>query len=841
MHRYCPTVMTEPVGITRYEPEDAEDYGPQTKRARVEEVADEEDPTQFHKVFPHPVADVLGVGQTAFEEIWEAQLDMGLEKNPWAPFDSEEEWGLTEWLSKRVNKTATDEFLKLTITKNWTQPSFTSSYTFKKKLKKLPTGPGWTYGKPLHELWWQDPVECVRELIGNPAFKDYLSYVPKKVYADPQGKMRVYDEMWTVLRTWMGLLPMEHLPSGAIVAPVILASDKTNLTHFRGDKAAWPIYLTIGNIRKDIRRQPSKHATVLIGYLPISKMLHFKDDEAQQIGRYRLFHNCMRLVMEPLVEAGARGVDMICADRNIRHVYPILAVYIADHPKQCLITCCKENHCPRCVVGLKHRGDHFDSPFRDVNETRATLDRHKNGEDSYLFEDHGLCAIYFPFWSHLPHTDIFMCITLDILHQLHKGVFKDHIVSWCSTIISDAHFQAMTDFHGLRHFKRGISTVSQWTCMEHKEMQCIVLGVIAGAVEPHVFQAARAVLDFIYYAQYQSHTDKTLARMQDALDEFHANKLIFVELGLRQHFNIPKVHLMCHYVQSIRALGSADGFNSESPERLHIDYAKDAYQASSKVDYIVQMTHWLELQEAVFRHGIFIDWVVSKGGLSESLHLDSLEDDEEELTFADSDIIPSGLLALHGYRVAKTCLFPTISVSCLQTEFGAIDFIPALQTFLSHHFPNSSIPASQYDRFDLFKSVLLQLPRRDHINRCKPPSPAHFDVVFVVEDHQLWESGTGLDGLRLAQIRAIFKLPPQYGKFPQLLRDPEPATNLYRLACLTPVISIQVLLQAAHLIPWFGSSKVDVSWVNGDVLELVDDFYVNPYINFHLFDTLEHL
>ncbi|KAG1866944.1 hypothetical protein C8R48DRAFT_599934 [Suillus tomentosus] len=877
----------------------------------MEEVADEEEPIQFAKVFPRPVADVLGVGQTVFEEIRESQVDMGLEKNPWAPFDDEYEWGLAEWLSKRVNKTATDEFLKLAITKNRTQPSFTSNYTFQKKLDKLPTGPGWTCEivtstgdrvggdrKPLteqHELWRRDPVECVRDLIGNPAFKDYLSYVPEQVFADPQGKTRVYDEMWTGDWWWN---MQERLPSGAVVAPVILASNKTNLTRFRGDKAAWPIYLTIGNIKKDIRRQPSKHATVLIGYLPISKMLHFKDDEGRQIARYRLFHNCMRLVTKPLVDAGRHGVDMICADRNIRRIHPILVAYIADHPEQCLIACCKENHCPRCVVGTKHRGDHFDSPLRDVNETRATLERHKNSEDPHLFEDHGLRAIYFPFWSHLPHTDIFMCITPDILHQLHKGVFKDHIVSWCSTIISDAEFdarfQAMSDFHGLRHFKRGISTVSQWTCTEHKEMQRVVLGVIAGAVEPRVFRAARAVLDFIYYAQYQAHTDTTLARMQEALDVFHVNKDVFVELGLRQHFNIPKVHSMRHYVQSIRALGSADGFNSESPERLHIDYAKDAYQASSKVDYIAQMTHWLELQEAVFRHGMFLNWVASKGGLGESLDSDLLEDEDEEPTFADSDIIPSGLLASHGYHVAKSCPFLAVSVSRLQTDFGAIDFIPALQTFLTHHFPHSSISASQYDRFDLFKSVSLRLPRRDHISdlkrlnrvrahpaipnrdRRKPPSPAHFDVAFVVEDHQLWESGTGFDGmskslsllwahdadtlatgLRLAQICAIFKLPSHYGKFPhplayvewfRPLHDPEPATNLYQLARSTrnqrrfaSVISVRDLLQAAHLMPRFGSSKVDVSWINGDVLELADEFYVNPYINFHIFDTIQHL
>ncbi|KAG2337403.1 hypothetical protein BDR05DRAFT_978504 [Suillus weaverae] len=393
----------------------------------------------------------------------------------------------------------------------------------------------------------------------------------------------------------------------------------------------------------------------------------------------------MRLVTKSLVDAGHNGVDMICADRNIRHIYPILAAYITDHPEQCLITCCKENHCPHY---------HFDSPLQDVNETRATLEHHKN--------DHGLRAIHFPFWAHLPHTNIFMCITPDILHQLHKGVFKDHIVRWCSTIISNtefnAHFQAMSDFHGLHHFKRGISTVSQWTCTEHKEMQRIVLGVIAGAVEPHVFWAVRAVLDFIYYAQYQAHMDTTLAWMQEALDVFHMNKAVFVELRLRQHFNIPKVHSMHHYVQSIQALGSADGFNSESPECLHIDYAKDAYQASSKVDYIMQMTHWLELQEAVFRHGIFLNWV-------------ALKDEDEEPTFADSDIIPSGLLTSHGYRVAKSCPFLTVSVSRLQTDFGAVDFIPTLQTFLTHHFPHSSISASQYDHFDLFKSVLLQLPR----------------------------------------------------------------------------------------------------------------------------------
>jgi hypothetical protein len=48
-----------------------------------------------------------------------------------------------------------------------------------------------------HELWRRDPVECIRELIGNPAFKDYISYIPDMVYLDAEGNVRIYDEMWT--------------------------------------------------------------------------------------------------------------------------------------------------------------------------------------------------------------------------------------------------------------------------------------------------------------------------------------------------------------------------------------------------------------------------------------------------------------------------------------------------------------------------------------------------------------------------------------------------------------------------------------------------------------------
>jgi hypothetical protein len=52
------------------------------------------------------------------------------------------------------------------------------------------------------ELWKRDPVECVKELIGNPAFQNLVSYVPQRAYADKAGLKRIFDEMWTADWWW---------------------------------------------------------------------------------------------------------------------------------------------------------------------------------------------------------------------------------------------------------------------------------------------------------------------------------------------------------------------------------------------------------------------------------------------------------------------------------------------------------------------------------------------------------------------------------------------------------------------------------------------------------------
>ena len=478
-----------------------------------------------------------------------------------------------------------------------------------------------------------------------------------------------------------------------------------------------------------------------MGYLPVAKLDCFSKG-IRSLQGYRLFHHCMEMILEGLVKVGTEGIEMVCADGWIRRVFVILAAYVADYPEQCLVACCMENRCPGCTVKPTDRGNPDKYRCRYMEETLELLKKHQSGRDPPQFEKIGLRAVYNPFWAQLPHCNIFRCFTPDILHQLHKGIFKDHLVSWCTQIMGekeiDKRFKAMNGYPGLRHFKKGISSVTQWTGTEHKQMEKILLGITIGGVPNRFIPVVRSLINFIYLSQLQYHTSQTLQLLEGCLKSFHDHKDIVVELKIRDNFNIPKLHSIQHYVDCIRSLGSADGYNSESPERLHIDFAKEAYRASNKRDYLEQMAVWLQRHEASWLRESYLIWVEKRLETLMKAEVKPMEeegaednDDEvehlevqQDVTQRDFNITEPQARALSNlnfpnlrnqYSIAKTPPHKNLMVEKLTEDFGTTNFISALSSFLRHAFPGSTITPSHRDRFDAYKQIIISLPKNEYI------------------------------------------------------------------------------------------------------------------------------
>ena len=270
-------------------------------------------------------------------------------------------------------------------------------------------------------------------------------------------------------------LEKEH--PGATIVPILLSTDKTLLTTFR-NKTAYPLYMTIGNLPKEICRKPSKHAFILLAYLPTTRLLHVSNLSQSRQLISNLYHSCMRRILEPLETAGTTGVYMTCGDGHRYRVHPIFAAFIGNYPEQILSTGSIYGECPTCNVDHGLLGDydsHNTNQLWDLRSVRTILDTFDQDPAGFL----RACAkarikpIIKPFWINLPYTHIFRSITPDILHQIYQGIVK-RLIGWIIKAVRseevDARCCCLPPNHNLRAFTKGISSLSRVTGQEHNHM-----------------------------------------------------------------------------------------------------------------------------------------------------------------------------------------------------------------------------------------------------------------------------------------------------------------------------------------------------------------------------------
>jgi hypothetical protein len=664
-----------------------------------------------------------------------------------------------------------------------------------------------------------------------------------------------------------------------------------------GGKAAYPIYITLGNIPKALRRKPSMHGCALLGYLSTDKQPGEGESKmVKKVKAQRVVHEALRRILRPLEEAGRNGVEMTSANGEVRRVFPILAVYAADYPEQCLLSCSKYMDCPKCQrkkAALSDLGT--ESPSKTQEWTTETINSCRSQSTSWT-QFYDLCMeagvtpyVPNPFWADLPYFNIHNSITPDVLHQLYQGVLK-HLIKWCQKLCTenelDARIRCLPPFHGRRHFANGISNLTQVSGTERKHMAKILLACIHDKLPEKGVLACRAILDFIYLAQYPSHDDDTLDYMKERIKLFQANKDFFIDSGACEDLNIPKLHSLLHYVGSIQLFGTTDNYNTEMFERLHIDIAKEAWRMSNKRDAFPQMVNWLSRREKVWR---FETSVINDGpephveGSDEELSESETDEDQPTTAPAPEGIEEAGeILPVEPKTPFKTLSkFPSSKeklVSKIQKEHDAPHLPDALKLYLNKllHIPDSSrmlgyrtLPICRLDTWHQFK---LDPVKVDAVDNSESPAiqtiracpsnhgrPSRFDTVIVLKSDEA--ESTGLQGTRVGRLRVIFKLPHEVGTFPvpsfwpkeplayiewytELKSLPNSQSHLFYLVQRLEsqpgiVLPLSEIRQACMLAPDFSDLPLsDPSLDTHRILDKCSNFYINNFASKLCYSTL---
>ncbi|KAJ3775118.1 hypothetical protein FB446DRAFT_638542 [Lentinula raphanica] len=801
--------------------------------------------------------------------------------NPWAPFGSQTEWEIARWAKLRgPSSTALTELLSIPGVCENLDLSYSNADQLNAIIdKRLPsTCPKFQRQEVVvqgqaYEMYFRDILECLKSLYGDAEFTEYLKFAPERHYENAQRENQLFHDMYTGGWWWSTQARLDrHAGPGRTIVPILLSSDKTQVTLFR-NKTVYPVYMTIGNIPKELRRKPSRRAYILVGYLPTTSLEHIKSPSSRRRSLANLFHACMRTIVRPLEAVGATGLVMTSGDGVKRHCHPIFAAYISDYPEQIVVTCCISGTCPRCTIPRQSIGENTEPyPSRQLRLILETLQMADDSPSAFIkaCRDAGIKPVFDPFWAHLPYSNVYTSITPDILHQLYQGVFK-HMKNWIIDAYGaheiDARCRRLPPNHNVRIFTKGISTLQRVSGVEHAQMSSFILGLIAEAPLPggmssiRLVRCLRGLIDFLYLSQYPVHSTHSLNLLSDALHRFHANKAIFIDLDIRSDFRIPKIHFMNHYVDDIRGVGTLDNFNTEYTERLHIDLAKQAYRATNKKDELSQMALWLERKEKVMKHAAHLAWV--KAGKHPPLR---------------SHWVPPGMNPTRTLKMAKHPSVNRVKVTDVIQHYGATFFKAALARFVvqlkqpnltgtrlddaasglflgvSHVSAYHRIKYLHQDTFTGISSTADSI----HVQPARKDKHGHglsgrFDTVLVRISNS--ESEGPLDiarDTRVAQVRIVFTLTDKASEHlfqgiptqdrPHVLAYIEwftpftaqdPNHGLYKVSRstveggrLASIIDIQRILRSVHLLPRFGP-VANRDWTSSSVLEDCTSFLVN--------------
>ncbi|KAJ3475333.1 hypothetical protein NLI96_g11907 [Meripilus lineatus] len=381
----------------------------------------------------------------------------------------------------------------------------------------------------MHETYTvhaRDTFAVQQQFLANQDFANGFDYTPYEAYTHDGN--RTWSNLLSGRWAWkqadqIAVDPNTH---GSMFAPVILGADKTTVSVATGNSEYHPVYMSLGNISNDLRRGHCD-AVVPVAFLAIPKTCRENEKKDDfRLFRKQLYHASLAHILQPLREGMTTPQVLMCPDGHYRRVIFELGPFIADYPEQVLLAGIVQGWCPKCLALNNNLDTDGLLRFRAFTEQMCATYSEQD-----LWDAFGIVGAVKPFTMEFPRADIHELLSPDILHQLIKGTFKDHLVTWIEDYINSAHppavakqimddidrrIAAVPGFPGLRRFHEGCK-FKQWTGNDSKALMKVFIPSITGHVPDAMVRCVVAFTDFCYLARRSSHTTQDLDKMELAL------------------------------------------------------------------------------------------------------------------------------------------------------------------------------------------------------------------------------------------------------------------------------------------------------------------------------------
>ncbi|KAK0229933.1 hypothetical protein EDD85DRAFT_923055 [Armillaria nabsnona] len=358
-----------------------------------------------------------------------------------------------------------------------------------------------------YQIWYQDPDTIITHILSNSNFCTKFNTLPY-VHVRPDGKQR-----------WCNFMSDNYVwkQSGAMYVAIILGSDKT----------------TVSVATENVEVCDWKHDDDLIFCL-IKK---------------QLYHSSIATILNSLKPAMTQPVI----------IYD-LGAFIAGYLEQVLPSGIVSGWCAKCTA----LSNDLDGPggYKSQELTELLLEEYGGGDGHVLWHNYGIDKNILPFTFAFPHVNIYEIPISDLLHQIIKGTFKDHLIEWVSEylmiskgkerakeIMDDIDHQYISSFEGC-HFK-------QWTGDDLKVLMKVYLPACLASF-----------MDFYYLIQHTDFDEETLNQLETTIAQFHAYHQVFITTGVHDSISLPCQHSLVHYCLHIINFGAPNGLCSSIMDQI---------------------------------------------------------------------------------------------------------------------------------------------------------------------------------------------------------------------------------------------------------------------------------